>query len=555
MDRDDTFVADLERDLSLSTAADRFDDRRIALSWKDPARFERALIAAFERGGARLASSLDRSIALYADGLLRHRAARNPAIEHYDERAGWTSVSYAALESEAARLASLWAARGVNGKSVIALALDPQPLLFAACFAAWRLGAAVTVVPSAHPASISRALAACGATAVVLDNESSWPLDAQWSARQLPLRGMARLDAAPPIAIPAEQPAIVALSPLGAPSKPSKVSAREALLCALRDAVLSLSLAPGRRVAAPMISAAQCYPTLALAAFCAGATLVLWPSQLLRSRPELMTDVALDTVLLGPALIDAIEARGAVVGRRWTRVLRCVEASLDWSRVHRFVRAQCASATLANVLYDAGAGGAILRGTSLPSSVSSSVSSRVLPVPGRSWKLAGPQSPAAGVLDAKGASGPVTETPFVLASQGTELLYAGTLDARRDGHAYDCDAALASLGSPPFLRGAAWVIDAVDPCTARFSLVCFCDRIGDAPRWIGARIERDLGPSARPDAIVCYRGAARRKGARTDGAWVAAQQRAGWLQQKQRLLPFRAVAALREHARSLREER
>jgi hypothetical protein len=546
MEREPPSIAALQADLVLTSESARFDDARIARTWTDPAAFEAALLAVVERGAPRLSSSLDRSIALYSDGLLRQRAARGAAIEYCDDRAGWKSYSYAQLDLEATRLASLWRAQ-LSPKSVVALAIEPQPLMFAACFAAWRLGAAVCVLSSSSPMAVERALVASGATAVVQDLEAPWPLPPQCKLVVLSLQGTARGDVAPPVSFGADQPALVAVSPLGAATSASKVTARELLVSALRDALLHFDLAAGRRVCAPLCDPAQWYPTLALATFVVGATLVLIPPRRVRAEPATLEAQPLDVVVVRRALMTLLDERGLVLGRRWSRALRCVEESLDWDAASRFFRAQRRDLATANILYDAGAGGAILCSPSRPASASS----RVVPAAGRPWKLEGAQPTSAGVFSAKSAKAPLTTTPFLVARQGSECLYAGTLDPRRDGRAYDCEAVLSAIRGLPWLRGASFVVDAVDPCTARFTLVAFCadaTRAGELRRELEARVGRALGADALPDAVALYEGFAHKKGHGVDAEWVAAQHRAGWLAQKQRSAPFRALARLRSAA-------
>ncbi|MDP3278648.1 MAG: AMP-binding protein [Deltaproteobacteria bacterium] len=546
MEGERSLIAALQADFALTGEAARFDDARIAQTWRNPAAFETALLAVVERGAPRLSSSLDRAIALYSDCLLRQRSARGAAIEYYDDRAGWQSYSYAQLDLEATRLASIWRAH-LSAKSVVALAIEPQPLMFAACFAAWRLGAAVCVLPSPSPMTVERALVACGATAVVRDPEAPWPLPAQWADTVLSLQGAVRADVAPPVSFAAGQPALIAVSPLGAATRASKVSARELLISALRDALLHFDLVAGRRVCAPLCDPAQWYPTLALAAFVVGATLVLIPSRRVLAEPATLDLRPLDVVVVRRALMALLDERGLVPGRHWSRALRCVEESLDWDATSRFLRAQRRDLPTANILYDAGSGGAILCSPSRPASASS----RVIPAAGRPWKLEGALPTSAGVFSAKSAKSPLTTTPFLVARQGSECLYAGTLDPRRDGRAYDCEAALAAIHGLPWLRGASFVIDAVDPCTARFTLVAFCTdatRAVELRRELEARITRALGVDALPDEIALYEGFAHKKGGHVDAAWVAAQYRAGWLALKQESTPFLALARLRSLA-------
>jgi hypothetical protein len=530
VDRSPRAIRALLEDLTLDGESARFDPTRARESWADPDGLSAALFAFAEASCGRLASDPARGVALYADIVLRHRARRSPALVDFVEDAGWRSSTYAELDALASSLAVAWRARGVAAGAVVALALPLGRLMVVACLAAWRLGAAVAVLDGGGPLAIREALTVIAPGFVAVDPLAPWEISQEFASKVLSVSAPVREDKLPPLAFAPGAVVARVLSPMSDQRKPRDVKAKTAIVAALRDGALSLRLAPGRRLIAPLVSASQWYPTLLLAVFVSGATLVLAEDKVVRSSPHKLDDQPAEVAVLSRDWLALLEARPLQSASRWTFTARPVEQSLDWQRTRAlFTRLGISQTPCANVLYDSGEGGALLVSASRPGSASA----RCVPVMGRKWK---------------------DDETFVLAPSDTEWFYAGTVEPRRQGLAYGAALALEAIAALPWCAGAGFAREVVDPCHARFVLCAFRGGLEarDEHRVALAKtIELALGERALPDRIEVFAGHPHAKPA----GWIERQYRAGFLQRKQRDERFVALTQARASMAALRAPR
>jgi hypothetical protein len=510
---------------------------------------------------------------LYHDLVARHAGSDRVALRCYDRWRGWQALTYDQLHALCCRQAAVWQAAGLGPGMVLAIVLPLGPACAVALLAGLRLGALVSLLPTAGRQQLARCLAGVAPQMIATDAAHA-PLLAGAPAPLVMVDALAHAaHAVPPddtgrsYTFRAGEPCAMLLSPLRRPLHvPVPVRCDDMYLDALRDGALVFALRPGDHLAAPGFHTLQHQPSLLFSALLAGATYVHIDRVDVEREPALLWQVPLRSVGVTPALRDAVLARGPRTRPEWQHWFKNPEEPCDWTAWRDFIElARLDDVPVSNVLVEAAAGGALLCSMRRPGREQLAYLMNVLPAAGRPWLLLDASQsgqPAIGDVGVHARveqDAPVGPQHALLARvAGNEYLFGGNLEPRRAGRVYPRDEVLAAIAALPFVRGASVVpvLSGGPASHFKLALLVFCgsDGAAEPPASESGRlaalervIRDELGDEHLPDRMLLFPLHARRDARQAvSHDWCQVQYVTGSLFRKSRMPLFRHLTAIRQ---------
>lgn len=508
---------------------------------------------------------------LYHDLIARHAGSDRVALRFYDRWRGWQALTYDQLHVLCCRQAAAWHAAGLAPGTTLAIALPFGPACAVALLAGLRLGALVSLLPTAGRQQIARCVEGVAPQMIATDAAHA-PLLASVPAPLVfvdanPAQAVSPAETGRSYTFRAGEPCALLLSPLRRPlHTPVPVRCDDLYLDALRDGALVFALRPGDHLAAPGFHTLQHQPSLLCSALLAGATYVHIDRADVEREPALLWQVPLRSVGVTSALRDAVLARGPRIRPEWQHWFRNPEEPCDWAAWRDFIElTRLEDVPVSNVLMEAASGGALLSSVRRPGREQLAYLMNVVPAAGRPWLLLDASQsgqPAIGDvgvyarIEQEKPVGP--QHALVARVAGTEYLFGGNLEPRRAGRVYPRDEVLAAIATLPFVRGASVVPVLSGGPSSYFKLVLlvFCGSDGtdtpaasDSSRM--AALERvihdELGDEHLPDHVLLFPLHARRDVKQAvNHDWCQTQYATGSLFRKSRMPLFRHLTAIRQ---------
>lgn len=542
-------------------------------TWREPEAFWSELADYHASARApRARSRPGERVDLYQDMVVRHLTPDRPALRWYDPRRGWQEMSFAELHARATRRAGEWAAQKVAAGATIALVLHVGPEYLVALVTALRLGLVVTTLPPVGESFLARRLKALDPAHIAVDpihlplikgfedrvlhtGIPSLPYPERWHA-------YAAGDVCGLVFSPLREPLVV----------PVKLTADVAYLSAVRDGLFAFSLRPGDHLAYPGAHPLQDQPALILTTLLAGATFLHLTLDDVKPRPRLLLDHPIRSLGVTTALRDIVVKAKLGPIKTWSHWFKNPEDPLDPDAWRAFVRQNELDETPAsNLVLDAATGVCHLYSVRRPGGPGAKVKprgadARVLPPAGKAFalydtNLRGKEAPGGhGLYAPKPAKKPEKEGHVLLVRVGSEYLYGGTIDPRRDGRVYPRKEVVEAIADLPFVTGAT-IVDVIaggSGARSLFDLVVFTGAEDPAhfekaePERLGAikrQITAQVGDDALPDRIALFPLYARlldEKSGKLNQGWCEAYYRSGRLTEKVESPMFRALTALRK---------
>lgn len=488
---------------------------------------------------------------LYQDAVLRQTRMGRLAFVSYD-RGIAHSLSFDTLDARASALAAAWERGGAVAGATIALVFPLGMQLLIALAASLRLGLCISILEPCGARTLRARLESLAPAHVVGEPDTVDQLGS-FAALALPFVDSGPPSSTVPFAYAPGQPLAKLFSPLRSPlSQPTVLSAARALEDGLRDSIFALRIGAGDVLAAPGFHTQQHFPALLLATWLAGATFVHLSLGEVRKRPSLLVEASVSTLGLSADLFEILRSTPVSL-RHMRHVFHPVDEPLDWTVAHDLLRRlDLLSVMSSNVLIDAASGGCLLISARRPGSVSA----RVFPAPGRSFKLldlSGRGEVSAGGVGIFGI--PVApkgfDGYFIVADRSGEHLYGSTIAPRRGARlfpTYELEEWGATL--PGVTAAAVVPVPESGPC-GRWSFHCLFFVSHRLP--VGAltkeqvkhAILSDLGDDFLPDEIIFVPLRPRLIRGTVDAEWCHRQYLSGMLSRKARLPIFRHLSALR----------
>ncbi len=424
-------------------------------SWADPAGFYRALLAhlAHDRASAPK-SRVEDQYDLYNDMVARHLGRDRDAFRWHDPTHGWRSISFEQLDARCRALARSWSAQGVTVGSVLGVVHPFDLAGVTALLTGVYLGACISLLPPIGDRWLQHRLDALAPAFIA---------SAARYDRYLGTFASLRLDDAGPAPAPtASAPprshsyasgegCALLFSPLRPPLEAVPVTSDALYLGCLRDGLVTLSLGPGARLAAPGFHVLQHQPALLFATLLAGATYVELPLAAVERDPALLAQTPLRTVGVCNQMRDLLRAAQIDLSGVWQHWFRNPEEPLYWSAWNQFVDQCSLSRTyVSTVLFEAAGGGALLSSRKRSGGDYCAALMNVWPAAARPWALLDANGSGQEAVGESGVLALLDREPppthFVLAQvTPSEYLYGGTLDPRRAGRVYPAAEVIATL--------------------------------------------------------------------------------------------------------------
>jgi hypothetical protein len=488
-----------------------------------------------------------KSYDFFHDAVVRNLSGGAPAFSWVDGAGTVNGLTYRELGLRAARRAACWSGAGAEPGQVICLLGSLGIELAVSLLAALKLGLVVSLLPPLGRRYLARR---------VNNLAPDW-LDA--SAHYGPLMEPLGVKV-----IPREDNAAAAEEDLGRShsyasgsvmgllfdpaqeqsDQPRPLTSDEAYLFALRDGLVTLSLAEGLIYAAPGFHLLETQPSLLLGGWLCGASFLHLEPEVLARRPELLVERELHAVGINTEVRDLLTRAGASVGQRWRYWFRNPAESRDLEAWIRFIEEAGLRGTFCgNLRWQAAVGGCTLTSARRTGMVSCGV----WPGAGAPWLLGSVIDPATPAVGASGvlalqpladAEGDPTSSGSILARGQGEYIFAGMRGTSRMGRTYPAVEVIEALRG---LQGVLAATICQPPPTGEIdgavALLVFCgagdhDAAG-IQRAITARIEAELGRELLPDRIELF-GLHPRRGedGGVDHAWCQAQYLMGQLRRQ-----------------------
>lgn len=526
-------------------------------SRSDPDRFWDGVFRWMQLNGRSLQTRRQTHYELYLDLVDRHRGSNALAMLWW-ERDGIRTLTFDELAARSLRCAEAWARQGVKPGVRVALALSVGCEYLVAFCALLCLGAQVVVVDPGPPKVMAHQVR-LGQAAMIVRSEfgDSGPVIEGVAAIRVTTEGKPRT--VRPHAYQPQEPCWWIHSPLSTrPGTP--VSARSALESALSDAIFALRLDARSRLAAPGWSLRQFQPSLISACLLAGCAFVHLSLEQLQANPSLLSDANPTCLGLSQDLLRAL-GEGARPLATVKHLIRPVDEPLDWSAYRSFfMRTELSHVPCSSLLMDAALGGSELFSTRRKGIFSA----RLLPSVGRRFSVVDVstgQSDGAttGVLQlqteactttaAEGLKPANPEAFLVLASQGNEWFYGGTICPRRGSHCFPADRVVASVERMSGVTGACVLpVPRVTPHGFwMFCLLVFAESVEGRPSTvqIESALGSEIGPEAIPDRIEVVPHHPRRLKRKLDVGWYECRYQSNRLGRLFRAPPYRLLSSLR----------
>ncbi|HNN51391.1 MAG TPA: AMP-binding protein [Pseudomonadota bacterium] len=536
-------------------------------SWHQPREFFAALHGEAEHAlGAPAKSQLDVGIDFYSDLVTRylHRPDRNlterpQAIRWFEPGLGWQSLSLLQLDGQASALASVLVASGMHAGMRLALVLPSGGALLVGLLAALSIGCVAVPVLPLGGTYVQRVMERSAADRVLTCSPYT-ALRGILDYKPLVMSSalLAKAGKRPqPATYPPESAALLIASPLQGPEALTMLSAAETYSAALRDGLLLFGLRPGDVLAAP--NNAQYVPCTYLAALLCGAGVLDMSGEAVQSDVSPLLAAPPRAVILPQTIRDALldAGCGPVNWGSWFRDPQEGFDLANWQRADEQLRLSAVPS--ANLLWDAASGGAVLvsmprRGPPQPF---------LWPAPGCRHCLAELVGDAPAVTDVgrlvlQNSDGTLRNSPgeALLLRTDNGYMYGGTAQPRRAGWSYP---SLAVAGVLERSRELEWlsgvaVVELAGAGGAGQALVVVVIFTGSEPvsrvqrEQCFAIIERELGPSVRPNQLEVFALHPRRLGgasAPIDSDWVRGQYIGSDLYHKARSPLFQALTHVR----------
>ncbi|HET8933428.1 MAG TPA: AMP-binding protein [Polyangiales bacterium] len=512
-------------------------------TWREPARFRRALYRTAAVRGEAIKSRPELGLDLYADCIASHLGHQRAALVHEGRE-----ITYETLHARSAALASVWDKAGVKAGDSLALLL-PVGLDYAvALLAALRLGLCITPIPPLGATYARNRLLLAAADHTVTSERLSHMLP-PGSPPPLPLTaaGADATRAASHAYAPTDC-VLRLLSPFGPYDALSELDALTLHESLLRDGLLVLSLTAADRAAAPGRDALQLQPLMLLTTWLAGATWVECSAAEFMAKPADISVLGVDT-----RLRELIREAGPDSCRGVKTWFRSLSDRFDHEKWRTF------SDLLAerdipsfSLLYNAASSGAQLFS---PRSLRD-LSGRVWPAPGRTFIISQVGADLLPALDATGVYTPLREEEadpsllrLVLAKLDLGWTSGGSIDIGPEARSLPAAEIAACAQTDPRVGAASLlVLPGRWPNEAHVLLLVFVrepDAVsGELASDLRALIAHELGAQHVPERIEISPLHPRRDedGIRAD--WCASQYQSGMLGRKARVPMFLTLSRL-----------
>lgn len=542
--------------LRAGRAAPDVMQRWLEHTWREPARFRRALyLAAASRRSAPIKSRPELGLDLYTDCVSAHVGHQRTALVVVQDGQP-VELSFDALHARCSALASLWLKAGVEAGDALSL-LAPVGLDYCvALLTGLRLGLVVTPIAPLGATYARNRLTLVAADHVACPERLVHMLP---QATPAPLPVAARGGDATLATSHAYAPddcALRLLSPFGPQlttdglSELSALTLHEALL---RDGMLVLALEAGERIAAPGWDAAQLQPLALLTSLLAGATWVECAVSELARDAGLLPQLGVNVLGVRPALRELIRARDAQSCRgvrTWFRSLSDPYDHDAWRGCAELLAQREASQL--SLLYNAASGGAHL----FSMRAQRDHIGRIWPAPGRSFLISRVGAGLLPALDATGVYTPLREEApdaslprMVIARLEHGWTLGGCIDPGPEARTLPLDEIAACARRHPAVAAASVVLSPGRwPNEAHSVLLLFVpepDAVsGSLASEVRVLLARELGDRHVPEQIECFALYPRHDGESLRSDWCASQYLGGMLGRKARVPLFLTLSRL-----------
>ncbi len=525
-------------------------------SWRDPARFRRAL---YRAGAAQRTEAIksrpEVALDVYADCIARHLGRNRAALVMVAEGRGTPQeTSYEALHARSSSLASTWRKAGVSAGDSLALLSPVGPEYCVALLAGLRLGLCVTPIPPLGALYVRNRLTVLAADYVAAGERELHMLPGD--VARLPLTAAAGADATLAAShgyMPSDCP-LRLFSPFGPPALLYELDARALHESLLRDSLLVLALETSDRVAAPSWDVLQLQPLALLTTWLAGATWVECSTADVAAHPRLLTESGVSVLGVDTRLREVIRGHGEASCRGVLSWFRSLTDRLDHEKWRTFTEllAECKIHHF-NLLYNAATGGAQL----FSPRAERDHAGRVWPAPGRSFVIS---QVGAGLLPALDATGVYTPlygeeadaslARLVIAKLDQGWTVGGSIDIGPEARALPADEITACAERHPAVGAASLlVLPGRWPNEAHVLLLVFVPEpdaaSGSLARELRELIARELGERHVPERVEIF--ALHPRYAGDDGvsaSWCSSQYMSGMLGRKARMPLFATLSRL-----------
>ena len=510
------------------------------------------------------ASVLFNKYNFYHDIITRNRNNTAPALCWYDLADGFMEISYGDLGTMAAAKANVWAHLGLHPEKTLCIIRDMGLDLTVDLLAALKTGCMISFLPPQGKGFLERRLKELKPDHIVIDEQYLSLLPA-WTEHVLTENQAeegAHRESERFYVYPSGQAVFSCFDPCSdTPWLPVDITSDAAYLCALRDGIIGLGLAPGQVYAAPGFHLLENQPALLLAGLLCGATYLHLLPKDIAANTELVTQHSIKAFGVSKRVRDILLESPADAGNSWECWFRNPAESSDMEQWQLFVRdLKLENAYSFNLKWDATLGGCSFFSVRRKGMAHMNV----LPAPGSAWMLA---DPSGGDSEAVGDSGvfcisapgaqeeEMRATAGIIAGNRGEWIFAATNIISREGRAYPVDEILETL-----LK-----------MQARFTFWCSITEVPLADAGSGSRIvllvftggrtdideavlmskireviAEEMGDEFQPDRIVFFPLYPRfLSGMGVDHDWCGSRYLAGVLFRRSRGELFRCITRLR----------
>lgn len=529
---------------------------QLELSWQQPQDFQGAIFEQARRQLSGFSSWPEATIDLFHDLLEVHVGSGRAAWLSSRDGQGLHALSYGDLVEHSVSLSASWRAQGVApGQSVCVISALAERRLIG-LLAGLHLGVRVSLLQPRGRAHVRNRVSLLACDRVAAEGDMGF-----YGVSQVPLPLLPQRGGFAPRAAHRYDPTaalLMAVSPLASGSDAlCELTALECMTRLLNDALLSLSIGPGERVAAVGREPELVEPSLWLCTLLAGGTFVDLSLQQCRAKPELLTAAGVQVMLAGFDLVPFWLSDPARCGERlrWWSIdpTGAVEFPRCWAL---FERLATKGVAMAGLVYCAPLGGVVafspraLRFDAL----------RVLPAPGLAFELrdvlgAGARVPVdQGALSVGGRT--VAQSGGLLLAGGDRAYgLSGALRPRVGGLPYPELEVIALVCEHPAVRHAVVVV-VPDPVVMNHGsarLLVFVDPLAGPPakdwqalcRYLHARVCDELSVEPATTCVEAFALSPRLQDGLVDPVWARGQYVAGLLHRKRALRSFLVLSRLR----------
>lgn len=340
-----------------------------------------------------------------------------------------------------------------------------------------------------------------------------------------------------------------------------EITAHELMRTFMRDTSIGLTLGVGDNLLDVELPFVHYQPLLFLTCLYAGACYTRLTETQIRMNPGLINDQENTLCIVRARFRKFLAKQEPRNLSNWRLWLRDPTESLDWELWQEFMKAfKLTKTPTANLIYDSGAGGAVMFSIRR----TKAVHFQVMPAAGEGWYITDLPPTGKPTLSTYGAYAFTDGDEFrligtiLLSEYYHEWLYVGTFEPRRCFQAYPSHEVLLCLEGLPWLKQCSAVsqMGTQEAVPHVFSILLF---IGDVDpdlfeaqrsQWLEEAqqaVALEMGSHCLPDRWEFVPLIAQRLGGVVNHKWVEAQFRSGAIKQKVELPIFRDFARLKQN--------